>query len=75
MELRNKGSLFITRPTVTQYTAEADDFRAGAAALFGMIKDGHLRIKVGNSYALRDAAKAHTDLVAGHTLGSVVLIP
>ena len=75
MTLRNKGSLFITRPTVTQYTEEAEDFRAGAAALFGLIKDGHLRIKVGNSYPLSDAAKAHSDLVAGRTLGSVVLIP
>lgn len=75
MDLRNRGSLFITRPTVTQYTAKAEDLQAGAKALFGMIRDGHLRIKVGNSYPLRDAAKAHTDLVAGHTLGSVVLIP
>ena len=75
MTLRNKGSLFITRPTVTQYTAEADDFRAGAAALFGLIKQGTLRIKVGNTYALRDAWKAHTDIVAGRTLGSVVLRP
>lgn len=73
MTLRNKGSLFITRPTVTQYTAEAEDFQAGAAALFGLIRDGALRIKVGNSYPLREAARAHADLVAGKTLGSVVL--
>jgi NADPH:quinone reductase len=75
MTLRNKGSLFITRPTVTHYTAEADDFQAGASALFGLVKEGKLRIKVGNSYPLRDAAKAHADLFAGRTLGSVVLIP
>lgn len=75
MTLRNKGSLFITRPTVTQYTAEAEDFQAGAAALFGLIKQGTLRIKVGNSYPLREAARAHADLVAGKTLGSVVLLP
>jgi NADPH2:quinone reductase len=75
MTLRNKGSLFITRPTVTQYTAEAEDFRAGAAALFALIKEGKLRIKVGNSYPLREAARAHADIVAGRTLGSVVLLP
>jgi NADPH2:quinone reductase len=75
MTLRNKGSLFITRPTVTQYTAEAEDFQAGAAALFSLIKEGALRIKVGNSYPLREAARAHADLVAGKTLGSVVLMP
>ncbi len=75
MHLRNKGSLFITRPTVTQYTAEAEDFQAGATALFALVKDGTLRIKVGNSYPLREAARAHADLVAGKTLGSVVLLP
>jgi NADPH2:quinone reductase len=75
MHLRNKGSLFITRPTVTQYTADASDFREGAMALFGLVKDGTLKVKVGNSYALRDAAKAHTDIRAGATVGSVVLIP
>src|SRR5688572_6710997 len=75
MTLRNKGSLFITRPTVSQYTADAGDLQAGAAALFGAIQQGILRITVGNSYPLREAARAHTDLVAGRTVGSVVLIP
>lgn len=75
MDLRTRGSLFITRPTVTQYTAEAEDFRAGADALFGLVKAGVLRIKVGNSYPLREACRAHADIVAGRTLGSVVLIP
>ncbi|NIE63100.1 quinone oxidoreductase [Burkholderia sp. Ax-1719] len=73
MTLRAKGSLFITRPTVTQYTAEASDFQAGAKALFQLVKDGTIRIKVGNSYPLRNAAQAHSDIVAGKTLGSVVL--
>lgn len=75
MHLRNKGSLFITRPTVTQYTADATDFREGAAALFGLVEHGTLRVRVGNTYALKDAAKAHTDIRAGATIGSVVLIP
>ncbi|MGS0896349.1 quinone oxidoreductase family protein [Burkholderia stagnalis] len=74
MHLRSKGSLFITRPTVTQYTADADDFRTGATALFGLVRDGVLKVKVGNRYPLRDAAQAHRDIVAGRTLGSVVLI-
>lgn len=75
MTLRAKGSLFVTRPTVTQYTADAADFRMGAAALFQRIKDGAIRIKVGNSYPLREAHRAHADIVAGRTVGSVVLIP
>ena len=73
MTLRNNGSLFLTRPTVSHYTAEAPAFQAGARDLFGMIRDGHLRIKVGHRYALRDAPQAHADLAAGRTSGSVIL--
>ena len=75
MTLRNKGSLFVTRPTVSHYTAEAADFRTGALALFRLVREGVLRIKVGNSYPLREAARAHADLAAGRTVGSVVLLP
>ncbi|MFG1442751.1 quinone oxidoreductase [Xanthobacter agilis] len=75
MTLRNKGSLFVTRPTVTQYTADADDLKHGVDALFGLIAEGALRIRVGHTYALADAAKAHADLSAGRTTGSLVLVP
>lgn len=74
MTLRNKGSLFVTRPTISHYTAEAEDLRTGALALFGLVREGVLRIKVGNSYPLRDAPRAHADLAAGRTVGSVVLL-
>ncbi|WP_118185439.1 quinone oxidoreductase family protein [Paraburkholderia phosphatilytica] len=75
MSLRNQGSLFVTRPTVSQYTADANDFRTGVEALFDLVGQGKLKIKVGNTYALHDAAQAHADLAAGKTQGSVVLIP
>ncbi len=75
MTLRAKGSLFVTRPTVTHYTAEADDLREGVAALFGLVREGHLRIKADHVYPLREAARAHQDLVSGRTAGSVVLLP
>lgn len=75
MTLRNKGSLFVTRPTISHYAAEAQDFRAGALALFGLVREGVLRVKVGNSYPLREAPRAHADLAAGRTVGSVVLLP
>ncbi len=74
-DLRAKGSLFVTRPTVAQYTAETEDLRAGVTALFGLVADGKLRIKVGNTYPLREAPRAHADLAAGRTVGSVVLVP
>ncbi|WP_151120950.1 quinone oxidoreductase family protein [Hypericibacter adhaerens] len=75
MTLRNGGSLFVTRPTVSHYTAEASAFQAGAAALFGLIGEGWLRIKVGHAYPLRDAARAHADLAGGRTTGSIILRP
>lgn len=71
--LRNKGSLFVTRPTISHYAADDDDFRAGATALFDLIARKIIRVKVGNSYPLADAPKAHDDLVNQRTLGSVVL--
>lgn len=75
MTLRNKGSLFVTRPTVSHYTAEAEDFRTGALALFRLVREGVLRVTVGNSYPLREAPRAHADLAGGRTVGSVVLLP
>lgn len=75
MALRAQGSLFVTRPTVTHYTADPKDLRAGVQALFGLVRDGVLRIHVGNTYPLREAPRAHADLAAGRTTGSVVLVP
>ena len=71
--LRAKGSIFITRPTISHYTADAEDMQEGAKALFALIGQGAIRIRVGNRYALRDAGAAHTDLVGRRTSGSVVL--
>ncbi len=75
MALRAQGSLFITRPTVTHYTAEPADLREGVQALFARVADGGLRIHVGNTYPLREAPRAHADLAGGRTTGSVVLVP
>lgn len=72
-DLRNKGSLFVTRPTVSHYTARAEDFQQGARELFELISAGAIRISVGRSYPLKNAAAAHADLAARRTTGSVVL--
>jgi NADPH:quinone reductase len=72
-DLRNRGSLFVTRPTISHYTAEAGDFRAGADALFRLVTEGAIRIETGSTYPLREAARAHDDLVGRRTTGSVVL--
>lgn len=71
--LRNKGSLFLTRPTVSHYTEDPADLRAGAEALFSLIAQGRINIRVGNTYPLREAAAAHRDLTGRRTTGSVIL--
>ena len=71
--LRNKGSLFITRPTISHYVAEAADFQHGAGELFDLVKKGALRIRIDNAYPLKEAATAHQDLAARKTSGSVIL--
>jgi len=72
--LAQKGSLFLTRPTLMTYTAERDDLVASANALFEAVEKG-LKIEVNQRYALKDAAQAHRDLEARKTTGSTVLLP
>jgi len=73
--LANKGSLFITRPTLMTYTATTEEMRDCAAAVFDKILDGSIRIEINQRYALDDVAEAHRDLEARKTTGSTVLIP
>jgi NADPH2:quinone reductase len=73
--LAAKGSLFFTRPTLMTYTAKTDDLRASARALFDVVEAGRVRIAVNQTYALRDAARAHADLEGRKTTGSTVLLP
>jgi NADPH2:quinone reductase len=73
--LSAKGSLYATRPTLMTYTARRADLLANAADLFDMVEKGAVKIVVGHTYPLREAAAAHRDLEARKTTGSVVLIP
>ncbi len=73
--LSQKGSLFVTRPTLFHYYAERVEREAGAARVFAMITSGRIEVTVGQTYALEDAAQAHSDLEARRTTGSTVLIP
>jgi NADPH2:quinone reductase len=70
-----RGSLFITRPSVTPYTATRKDLTENAAELFDMVTRGLITINVNHTYALKDAAQAHRDLEARTTTGSIVLLP
>lgn len=75
LELMRRGSLYLTRPTLFDYTAQRSELDSAARTLFGMIRTGKLRVPVGQRYALRDAAQAHRDLEARRTLGATVLVP
>jgi len=73
--LAKMGSLFITRPTLFTYVAQRSDLLDISGDLFGMVTSGKVKIEVNQTYALKDAAQAQTDLVARKTTGSTVLLP
>jgi NADPH:quinone reductase len=73
--LSQKGSLYITRPSLWHYIMDVAEYQAAAQALFDVITGGHVQISLNQRYALKDAAQAHTDLEARRTTGSTVLIP
>jgi NADPH2:quinone reductase len=73
--LAAKGSLFVTRPTLVTYTASREDLLATARDLFRVVKSGAVKIRIAQTYALKDAGRAHADLHARKTTGSTVLIP
>ena len=68
-------SLFLTRPTLFGYNATRAELEASAAALFGVVQSGAVKIEVNQSYALADVVQAHRDLEARKTTGSTILIP
>jgi NADPH2:quinone reductase len=73
--LSTKGSLYVTRPTLMSYTGTRPELLDSAKALFKMVGDKKVKIRVNQTYALKDAAQAHADLAARKTTGSTVLIP
>jgi NADPH2:quinone reductase len=73
--LSQKGSLFLTRPTLFHYTATVEQLDETAADLFAVIEQGAVKIAPPVRYALADAAQSHRDLEARKTTGSLVLVP
>ena len=71
--LAQKGSLFLTRPTLFHYIAARDELEQSAAELFAMVLSGKMRVEIGQRFALKDAAAAHRALEARETTGSTVL--
>lgn len=73
--LATKGSLYNTRPMLYHYYAEPAERKAGADALWDMIRSGRVTVTIGQRYALEEAAQAHRDLESRKTTGSTLLVP
>jgi NADPH2:quinone reductase len=73
--LSAKGSLYVTRPTLMGYVAKRDELVAASKELFDLVLAGKVRIEPRQSYALKDATRAHRDLEGRKTTGSTVLLP
>jgi NADPH2:quinone reductase len=73
--LAGLGSLYVQRPTLQTYTRTAELLRQRAAALFALIEQGELDVRIGHRYPLDAARQAHEDLEARRTTGKLLLIP
>jgi len=75
MILNQKGSLFLTRPTLGHYTSTREELVERAGAVFGMIAAGKLKLRIEHTYPLAEAPRAHRDLEGRKTTGKLLLIP
>ena len=73
--LSQKGSLYVTRPTLATYTAKRQDLEAMSKDLFDIVTSGKVKIEIGQRYELTNASQAHRDLESRKTTGSSILIP
>jgi len=72
--LSQKGSLYVTRPTLGHYTATREELVARSGAVFGMMASGKLKLRVEHTYPLAEAQQAHRDLEGRKTTGKLLLI-
>jgi NADPH:quinone reductase len=75
MVLAQKGSLYVTRPTLVAYIATREELVARSGAVFSMISAGKLKLRIEHTYPLADVQRAHRDLEARKTTGKLLLIP
>jgi NADPH:quinone reductase len=73
--LSQKGSLFLTRPTLAHYVAARAELETRAGEVLGWIREGRVKVRIGKEFSLADAAEAHRQLEGRHTMGKVLLIP
>jgi NADPH2:quinone reductase len=75
IQLSTRGSLYLTRPTLANYTATREELEETANDLFRMVTSGKIRVEPSATYPLADAARAHRDLESRRTTGSLLLLP
>jgi NADPH2:quinone reductase len=73
--LSQKGSLYLTRPTLVNYMATRDELVARSTAVFGMLATGKLQLRIEHTYPLAKAQQAHRDLQGRKTTGKLLLVP
>jgi NADPH:quinone reductase len=73
--LSQKGSLYVTRPTLANYIATREELVARSSAVFGMITAGKLKLRIEHTYPLAEVQRAHRDLEGRKTTGKLLLIP
>ena len=73
--LTQKGSLFLTRPSLGHYAASRDDLELRSREVCEQITAGKLKLRIGQVYKLSEAAQAHRDLEARKTTGKLLLVP
>ena len=73
--LSQRGSLYLTRPSLMAYVADDKDLQENASELFAMVTAGKVKIAINQHYKLADAAQAHRDLESRKTSGATVLLP
>ena len=75
IQLSLKGSLYLTRPNLGNYIATTEELRARSSAVFKMIAEGKLKLRIEHTYPLADAATAHRELEGRKTTGKLLLMP
>jgi NADPH2:quinone reductase len=75
IRLSTMGSLYVTRPTLKDYIATREALEARAGDIFTWIADGSLKVRIGHTYPLANAAQAHIELAGRKTTGKLLLIP
>ncbi len=73
--LTQKGSLFLTRPSLGNYIATREELLSRSGAVLGMIAAGKLKLRIEHTYPLAEAQRAHRELEGRKTTGKLLLIP